>query len=216
MGARQSGESTFAGRCRVRTAYPPGARPSGSGSWRARSICWSRRIDHGVADEVDLLGGDTFVPQILVGHGVGCEQEIRNRVRAEAVDLFRHGHVARAQSGFDVSDADAEFLGGEGAGNRRVHVSHDDHPIRTMFQARRLERHHDARGLLGMRAGAHLQVDVGLGNAEVAEEVVRHVPAVVLAGVDEEQIGGGMPVSPRGERPVNRGDLHEVRAGAGY
>ncbi len=59
-----------------------------------------------------------------------------------------------------------------------------------------------------------LEVDVGFGDAEVAEEVVGHVPAIVLAGVDEEQIGWGMPISPRGERPVNRGDLHEVGAGS--
>jgi hypothetical protein len=58
-----------------------------------------------------------------------------------------------------------------------------------MFQARRLERDHNACGLLGVRTRANLQVDVGLGNTEVAEEVVRHVPAIVLAGVDEKQIG---------------------------
>jgi len=43
--------------------------------------------------------------------------------------------------------------------------------------------------LLGVRTRANLQVDVGLGNTEVAEEVVLHVPAIVLAGVDEKQIG---------------------------
>jgi hypothetical protein len=50
-------------------------------------------VDHGVTDEVDFLAGDTFVPQILVGHGVGREQKVRDGIGTEAVDLFRHGHV---------------------------------------------------------------------------------------------------------------------------
>ena len=70
---------------------------------------------------------------------VGREQEMRNGVGAEPVDLFWNGHVARAQSRFDVSDTDAEFFGREGTRECRIHVSDDDHPIRTMFQADRLE-----------------------------------------------------------------------------
>jgi hypothetical protein len=85
-----------------------------------------------------------------------------------------------------------------------------------MFQTRRFKSHHDASGLLGMGTRAYLQVDAGRRDTEIAEEVVRHVPAVVLSGMDEEQIGGGMPVSHRGERPVNRGNLHEVRTCPGY
>ena len=50
-------------------------------------------IDHRVTDEVDLLLDDTFIPQILVGVGVGGKKKIRNGIRAEAVDLLRHGHV---------------------------------------------------------------------------------------------------------------------------
>src|ERR1019366_1178183 len=159
------GASAFPGRGRVRTAYSPRARPSGSASSRARPICW-RRVSIIVLPTKWIFSSATppFRKFSTATMSV-VNRKIRNGIGAEAVDLFRHGHVARAQASFDVSDADAEFLGGEGARNRRVHVSHDDHPIRTMFQAGRLKRHHDARGLLGMRARPNLQINVGFGNA---------------------------------------------------
>ena len=55
-----------------------------------------QRIDHGVADEVNLLRGNALIPQILSCRGVSREEKVRNGIRAEAVDLFRHGHIARA------------------------------------------------------------------------------------------------------------------------
>src|ERR1017187_4903537 len=53
----------------------------------------AQSIDHGIANEIDFLASDTFVPQILLGQSIGCEQKVRNGIGAEAVDLFRHGHV---------------------------------------------------------------------------------------------------------------------------
>lgn len=97
----------------------------------------AQRIDHDVADEVDSFFGDAFVAQVLARESVCCEQQIRDRVCTQPVNLLRHGHIARAQARFDVRNTDAEFLCGERAGDRRVHVADDDHPIRAMFQARR-------------------------------------------------------------------------------
>ena len=71
----------------------------------------AQSIDHGVANEVDFLASYTLIPQILDGQSIGCEQQVRNGVGAEAVNLLWHRHVPRAQSGFDVSDFDTEFLG---------------------------------------------------------------------------------------------------------
>jgi hypothetical protein len=60
--------------------------------------------------------------------------------------------------------------------------------------------------------GAHLQVDVGLGNAQVAEEIVGHVPVVVLAGVDEKDL---VAVAVGSERVHYGRDLHEIGACSG-
>ena len=58
-----------------------------------------------------------------------------------------------------------------------------------MFQAYWLKRHHDARGLLGMRAGSHFQVDIGLGNAQVGAVRLKN-----RITVHPEQQVGGKPV----------------------
>jgi hypothetical protein len=56
-------------------------------------------------------------------------------------------------------------------------------------------------------AGSHLQVDVGVRNAEVAEEDITHELVVVLAGVHDHVIG------PAAEGTGDRGELHELGAG---
>ena len=60
-----------------------------------------------------------------------------------------------------------------------------------------------------MRAVAHIEVDVGRGQAEVHEEGVGHVEIVVLAGVNDDGVGPGLLF----ERVVQRRDLHEVGPG---
>ena len=62
-----------------------------------------------------------------------------------------------------------------------------------------------------VRAGADAEEDVGLGQAELAEEDVGHLRVVVLAGVDERDLGSGLL-----ERTVDGRSLHEVRARADH
>ena len=80
-----------------------------------------------------------------------------------------------------------------------------------MLVERLVERGHDARRLHGVARRAHLEMEVGLGNLEVAEELRRHVVVVVLPGVDQSQLDvwdvpGGMD---------DRGDFHEIGPGTG-
>src|ERR1019366_6454215 len=88
----------------------------------------------------------------------------------------------------------------------------------TMTQSGRCSRHAGSKAIIMRAVCSACEPEptsslMAFLDPEVAEEVVRHVPAVVLAGVDQQQVGGRLPVSPRGERPVNGGDLHEVGAG---
>jgi len=70
--------------------------------------------------------------------------------------------------------------------------------------------HHDGRGLLRLRPGTHLQIHVGLGDAELLEEVSRHLRVVVLAGVDEPASERAPLGPPRLEHTDDWGDLDEV------
>ena len=75
----------------------------------------------------------------------------------------------------------------------------------------RLEPLHDAGRLGGVRARADVEVDVGVGDVERAEEVAGQRPVVVLARVDEGHVESGAGA----ERARDGADLHEVRPGPG-
>jgi hypothetical protein len=62
-----------------------------------------------------------------------------------------------------------------------------------------------------VRAAAYFQVVGRLGQAEVAEERVRHVRVVVLPGVHDAR---GAPALTR-QLVVQRRDLHEIRTRGG-
>ena len=68
-----------------------------------------------------------------------------------------------------------------------------------------LDPDEDLRRLLGVRARAHAEVDVGIGQVEVAEDRLRQPGVVVLAGVDERLLH-----AVRLERRQHGGGFHEV------
>jgi hypothetical protein len=129
-------------------------------------------------------------------------------VGRDAVQLLGHRPVEAAQPRLEVRDAEALLRRDERRRQRGVHVAGDEHEVRPRrLRQRALEREHDARGLLGVRAGADAEVDVGTRQGEVLEEHVAHLRAVVLAGVHE-----ALGRAARRERPHHRRHLHEVRA----
>jgi hypothetical protein len=140
----------------------------------------------------------------------GDEEPVRDAVGDQAVDFFRHGHVARAQAGLDVGHRNVQFLGDDRAGQRGIHVAHHQHGGRALVLAQLLEADHDLGGLLGMAAAAGGHEDVGLRNAEFFEEDVVHVAVVVLSGMDDlvSQHVLGL------QGADDRRDLHEVGPGA--
>lgn len=90
-------------------------------------------------------------------------------------------------------------------------VAHDQHRARAVLVDDGLEALHDLGGLHRVRAGAHRQVDVGLGEFEVGEEAVFHRRVVVLAGVHQQRADGRLV---RGEGADDGRDLHVVGARA--
>ena len=143
-------------------------------------------VDHDVAHEGDLLGGQALAQEVGVGVGGRREQQVGDVVGHHAVDLFGHGAVERAQAGLEVGDADLQLGAHEGAGQRRVDVAGHDDPVGPPVGDHRLEGDHDPGRLLGVVGTAHVQVDVGVGESELVEEHARHLAIVVLARVDQK------------------------------
>ena len=56
-----------------------------------------QRIDHHVADPVDVVGRGALAQQVRVGVGRGREQQLAQPVGDEPVDLLRHRQVARSR-----------------------------------------------------------------------------------------------------------------------
>ena len=135
-----------------------------------------------------LSGGDAFGAQVVGGVAFGGEQVVGNLIGQDAVDLFGHRAVAAAKARFDVRDLDAALHRDERARERRIHVADDEHDVGGMFVERFVERGHDARGLHGVAGRADFEVQVGLGNLQIAEELRRHVVVVVLPGVHQSQL----------------------------
>ena len=125
------------------------------------------------------------------------------------IRLISSGIVAveRAQPRLDVGDGDASLDRDQGAGERGVDVTEHDDLVDRVDLEPFLERGHYAGGLHGVRPRAHAEVDVGLRNAEVPEQGLRHRPVVVLPRVDEQRLLAHLP-----QRPHQGRDLHEVRS----
>src|SRR2546422_10910830 len=89
-----------------------------------------QRIDHYITDEINSFPRAAFSEEMLDGVLFRDEEVVGQCVSENAVDLFRHGTVKTAQTGFDVSDADAKLYGRQRGGDGRVDVTDDEHQVR--------------------------------------------------------------------------------------
>ena len=167
-------------------------------------------IDHYVANEMDGFARAAFLEELADGIFFGDEEIVGDGIGEDAIDFFGHGAIEAAETGFDVSDGNAEFYGGERDGNGGIDVADDEDEIGLAFEEDGLDTLQDFGGLRGVRAGADFEIDVGRGNAHLAKENVGEFFVVVLAGVDEDGIDFGMALHLAHERR----DFGEVGAGA--
>jgi hypothetical protein len=92
------------------------------------------------------------VGEVAIARGLGGEQQIRDRVGENAVHLFGHRAIERAQAGLDVREAQVHLRGDERTGEGRVDVASDDDDVGAVFHPQVFEGDHDGGGLLGVRA----------------------------------------------------------------
>ena len=166
------------------------------------------RVDHDVADAVDLVRGHPFAREVFVRVRGRRPEDVTDRVGHQSVDFLGHAAVAAAEPGLQVHDRNPEFGADLCAGGGRIHVAHHHDPVRLLARCHLLVRDHHPAGLLCVRAAADLEVKVRARQPEVAKKRVRHVGVVVLPGVDD------LRPAPRlaGERVVERRNFHEIRA----
>ena len=133
------------------------------------------------------LCGNALGEEVAVGVGRGRPQDVAQDVGGEPVQLLRHGPVARAQARLEMDGRDAELGPDQSAGDRRIDVADHDQPVRPVRLGDLAIGDHHLAGLLGMAARADAEVEIGLGQAEIGEEIGRHVGVVMLAGMDEQR-----------------------------
>ena len=99
-------------------------------------------VNHGVADEVDLVVRDPFLAKVFDSALFGDKQQVGQMVGDDAVDLFRHAAIEGTKTRFDVSDQRPGSTGvignlgcNESAGDCRVNVADDDQQVR-LFPSR--------------------------------------------------------------------------------
>ena len=144
-----------------------------------------QRVDHHVADETNPRLGYPLVPEVREPTRLGHEQEVRDRIRHDPVDLLRHRPVEAPETGLNVGHRHAELDRRECAGERAVHVAEDDRGGGAALDDPVLVPLQDSRGLCAVRPRSHFEVHVGCGDAQLAEEHVGQGLVVVLAGVDD-------------------------------
>src|SRR5215471_2186527 len=168
------------------------------------------RIDHHIADEVNSRLRNAFAEQVLVAVFGRSEEEIRQTIGEQAVDLLGHRVVARTESGFDVAYRYSELRADEGGGQSGVHIAVDEDEMGLTLDHDRLECGHDSGCLLAVSSRADAEIHVRLGHFELAEEHVGHGSSVVLTGVDQSLADFG--ICAQGAQ--NRIGFHEVGARA--
>ncbi len=76
-----------------------------------------QRIDHGIADQMNLLRAHSLAQETLTSTLLCHEEQIGDRIGDYPVDLLRHAPVVAAQPCLDMRDRDAELLCDDRRGN---------------------------------------------------------------------------------------------------
>lgn len=145
------------------------------------------RVEHHVADDVHAVR-DRLRLEIANG-GLGrAEEERREAVGDDPVQLLRHLPVERTQPRFHVRDGDSQLRRRERAGERRVRIAVDEHAVRLLVEHGALDPREHPRRLLRVRPRAGLEPVGGRREPELVEEDLRELPVVVLAGVQHDLV----------------------------
>ena len=121
---------------------------------RGPSLCSlavrEQRVDHDVADEMDLVCPVALPLEVLHGIGRRSEEEVAHPVGDDPVDLLGHAPVSAAEARFDVSNEQAALGADQRAGERGVDIAHDDDGVALDLAEQVLESDEHLGGLFGV------------------------------------------------------------------
>ena len=87
-----------------------------------------------------------------------------------------------------MRDFHVRFLGDDRAGHGGVHVADDDHAVGLVLTQNFLKSRHQFAGLLGGRARADIEIDIGAANVQLLEGTFVQGGVVMLAGVKKDRL----------------------------
>src|SRR5690606_25566650 len=168
-------------------------------------------VYHHVANEHHRRFRNAFQLQRFVRIARWREQQVHKAIGNDAVDLLRHTPVTAAKPCLDMRRTNPQLHRHEHGGNRGIHIAIYHNPVWPVLHEHWLHTLHDARGLYSMRSGTNLQVEVWLGQAQVAEECRTHGIVVVLTRMHHQLLQ-----IARTRRPKHRRKLAKVRTRSNY
>ena len=144
-------------------------------------------LRHRAARDVGALGGAAGVPEVAAGVLGVCQVDVGDHVDDAAVGLLGQALVLAAVAGLHVEDGDVQSLGRDG-GQAAVGVAQNEKGVRLHLHHELITRGDDVAHRLA-QVGAHgVQVDVGVGELQVAEEDSVERVVVVLPGVRQQAV----------------------------
>lgn len=152
---------------------------------------------------------DSFIEEVFFRGLCGGEEEIRDVVRHHPVDLLGHPAIERAKPGLHVGHRDVQFRCGQRPGEHGVGISLHQHGAWMPLLEDSLHSRQDLPGLLAVRTGPDVDIDLRRGELKLLEEDPVHLVGVVLPGVEGEE--GDVPGDAF---PDDRGHLDDLGPGA--
>src|SRR5205809_4632301 len=142
-------------------------------------------IDYAVPDHVTARR-HVLLSQVLLRRRGRREEQVRQLVRDDPVDLLRHRLVERPDAGLDVREGTVLFSGEKGPGDGRVRVAVDDDEVSVLRGVRDLP--HRRRDLQMRRLLLQRELFVRFAELHVAEEDPVHHQVVMLPGMHEDVV----------------------------
>jgi hypothetical protein len=108
--------------------------------------------------------------EILVRIGGRRQQQVRDLIGYDAIDLLRHGAVEAAQACLDVRDGDEQLGRDQRRGHGRVHVTDNRYQVGAIRETDLFEFHHHPRGLDGVARRSDFEIAIRDRQVQLADE----------------------------------------------
>ena len=161
-------------------------------------------VGHDVSDK-NCTGGQPLIGQMSHGYLGRGQAQVCGVVGENSVVLLGHATVEGTQPGFQMGHRQVHLHRREGAGNGRIGVAVNEHPVWVHVLKHRIKLLEHPAGHDAVGAASYTKMQVRVRDPELDEEGIRHVDVVMLPGMDD------LVVDPLGRESLShRGQFHEL------